>query len=427
MFRPPAVSRLMFACVLALPLACGQKGPPLPPLHLVPAAPGDASVMRIGTEARLRFTIPSTNLNGPGAIDIDHLEIFAATVAPGAAPPANRDFLTAKYRVGTVAVKPPPVEGETPPAEAPPDSRPSAGEKATFVEKLTPETLTPVFTTPPPKAAPPTTPATAGAARAGGAALMAAAAALAGAGPAAAAASAAASVTGAAAKPEEAPPPYPTRLYTVRGVTRSGRPGQPAARLQLPLVDPPPAPSAVTAGYTETAITLSWTAPESETPTTFNIYKVDGVDPINSAPVSGHTYERSGVEFGKEECFVLRSVRKIGAVQGESEPSEPACTVAKDTFAPKAPQHVTVVAAPGVISLSWDANTEADLGGYLVLRGEAGGDTLQPLTAAPITATNFEDKTATPGVRYTYAIVAVDKATPPNRSAESARIEETAR
>jgi hypothetical protein len=61
------------------------------------------------------------------------------------------------------------------------------------------------------------------------------------------------------------------------------------------------------------------------------------------------------------------------------------------------------------------------------LRGETPGDTLQPLTPAPITATNFEDRTAAPGVRYAYAIVAVDKATPPNRSEPSARIEETAR
>jgi fibronectin type 3 domain-containing protein len=92
-----------------------------------------------------------------------------------------------------------------------------------------------------------------------------------------------------------------------------------------------------------------------------------------------------------------------------------------------APKGLSVVAGTGTINLSWDANTEADLAGYLVLRGDAPGDTLQPLTATPIAATNFEDKTAKPGVRYAYAIVAVDKAVPVNRSAPSVRIEETAR
>ena len=419
-----AASRLAFACVLTLALACGQKGPPLPPLHLVPAAPGGPSVARVGEEAHLSFTVPATNQNGPGTVQIDHLEIFAATVAPGAAPPANRELLLAKHRVGTVPVKPPPVEGEAPPANAPPDPRPAAGEKTTFVEKLTTEALKPEFTTPPPKTPAATSAAATGAARLAGAASTAGVAGLAGA---AAAAAAAARSFAATEKPEEPPPPYAVRIYTIRGVTRSGRPGQPAARLQLPLVDPPSPPRAVVAAYSETAVALSWFAPASEKPIAFNIYKVGGPEPINSAPVTAQNYERPGLEFGKEECFVLRSVQKVGAVDTQSELSDPACVTPKDTFPPTAPQHLAAVAAPGVISLSWDANSEADLAGYLVLRGEAGGDTLQPLTPAPITATNFEDKTATPGVRYAYAVVAVDKATPPNRSAESARIEETAR
>lgn len=80
-----------------------------------------------------------------------------------------------------------------------------------------------------------------------------------------------------------------------------------------------------------------------------------------------------------------------------------------------------------MISLIWDANTEPDLAGYIVLRGEAPGDTLQPLTPKPIRETTFRDTTVKPGVRYVYAIVAVDNATPPNRSVPSVRVEETAR
>ena len=85
------------------------------------------------------------------------------------------------------------------------------------------------------------------------------------------------------------------------------------------------------------------------------------------------------------------------------------------------------MAGTGTMNLGWDANTEPDLAGYLVLRGDAPDGTLQPLTPAPIPATSYEDKTVKPGVRYVYVIVAVDKATPPNRSAPSARVEETAR
>jgi hypothetical protein len=64
----------------------------------------------------------------------------------------------------------------------------------------------------------------------------------------------------------------------------------------------------------------------------------------------------------------------------------------------------------------------------VVLRGAPGDATLRPLTPEPITEARFIDTMVTPGTRYVYAIVAVDNATPtPNRSAESMRVEETAR
>ena len=79
------------------------------------------------------------------------------------------------------------------------------------------------------------------------------------------------------------------------------------------------------------------------------------------------------------------------------------------------------------VSLIWEANAETDLGGYLVLRGEAPGDKLSPLTPAPITDTSFLDTTVRRGRTYVYEVVAVDQSTPPNQSAPSNRVEETIR
>jgi len=222
-------------------------------------------------------------------------------------------------------------------------------------------------------------------------------------------------------------PNYPARLYAVRGVTKRGRPGPPSTRLELPLVAPPGAPPVPTATATETSIVLTWSPPASETPIAYNIYKAGSADPINPAPVTAAKFERAGVTFGTEECFRLRAIQKVANISLESTPSEPVCLIPRDTFAPAAPKGFSIVAGSGTMNLGWDANTESDLAGYLVLRGEAPGDTLQPLTPAPITATSYEDKTVNPGVRYVYAIVAVDKSTPPNRSALSTRLEETAR
>ncbi len=425
--------------VLTVLGGCGKKGPPLAPLRLVPAAATAVEVRRAGAEAQLHFVLPAGNLNGGGPSVLDRVQIYAVTLMPGMTAPPNRELLTPDYLVGTLAVKPPPVEGEPAAADAPPDTRPAAGEAVTFAETLTPEKL---------DGAPPAGSGKGGKgadaaakSRAAGTSLVTAALTTVPAASMAAIATAAvgavpASGLAAIALPfaeaastavAAAIPKHPVRVYAVQGVTRSGRPGQPAPRVELPLVPVPSPPGAALATVTETMITVTWTGSGEAGAQEFNVYARDGKAPLNAAPIAAPPFERPGVTWGTEECFVVRAVEKSGAAAIESEPSAAACVTPRDTFAPAAPTAVSIVAGPGTINLSWDAGTEPDLGGYLVLRGEAAGGALQPLTAAPIAATNYEDKAVTPGVRYAYTIVAVDKATPPNRSAPSARVEETAR
>jgi hypothetical protein len=405
-------ARVVAIALAVLAVACGQKGPPLAPLHLVPAAPPNLAAKRVGAQVRLQFDVPSTNANGPGTLTLDRIEVYAATVAAGAVRPSNRELLTTKYRVGTIPIKPPPVEGEAEPTPAEPDDRPAAGERTAFEEPLSGDALVPTFTKTP--VVLPGDIATR-AATIGAVAI------------AAAAYGVAAEATAAAMPPPTAAPSHAVRVYAIRGLTRGGRPGPPSTRVEIPLVDPPPTPPAPSPTATETAIVLSWIPLVSMDRLTYNIYKVGGLDPINAAPVAEGRYERAGVQFGTEECFVLRSVHKIGAINLESGSSDPACLTPRDTFPPAAPKGLSLVAGTGLMNLSWDGNKEPDLGGYLVLRGEVPGDTLQPLTPAPIASTSYEDKTVMPGVRYVYVIVAIDKASPANRSAQSARIEETAR
>jgi fibronectin type 3 domain-containing protein len=139
------------------------------------------------------------------------------------------------------------------------------------------------------------------------------------------------------------------------------------------------------------------------------------------------TFTHAGSAAGQEQCFVVRSVTAIGAALIEGDPSEPICVTPADTFPPAAPTGLAAVSGSGVINLIWDANTDADLAGYVVLRGEAPGDTLQPLTPQPIRETRYVDRAVQAGTTYVYAVVAVDKAAPPNRSALSNRVQETAR
>ena len=149
--------------------------------------------------------------------------------------------------------------------------------------------------------------------------------------------------------------------------------------------------------------------------------------PVNPAPLSATTFEDPAMAFGVERCYVLRAVeaRPNGRVEGASSPL--ACITPIDTFPPRAPRSLAAVGSEGAINLIWEPGAESDLGGYIVLRGLAGGGGLTAVTEAPIKETTYRDTNVTRGQRYVYAVVAVDTATPQNVSVESNRVEETAR
>ena len=129
--------------------ACGKKGPPLAPLRLVPAPVADLSARRTGPNVTIRFVLPNKNQNGPGTIDLDRVEIYAVTVGAGALVPPNRDLMTKERLVGTIAVKPPPVEDAPAPPPNEADKRPAPGDRAVFVDELTPDKLIPIKSPPP--------------------------------------------------------------------------------------------------------------------------------------------------------------------------------------------------------------------------------------------------------------------------------------
>lgn len=374
--------------------ACGKKGPPLAPLHLVPDVIADAAARRADDQVRIRFTMPAKNANGPGAVNLEKVEVFAATIAAGAITPPNRDLVVPKFLVRTVAVKPVPKEGEAAPEG---DVRPAPGGVALFLEQLTPENLNPDFTAMP-----------------------------------VAAAADPAAVPVPAAPAAAAPPPAPlTRIYLLRGVARGGRPGPVSARIAVPLTPPPAPPTDVKATFTSAAVSVTWVPPADAAtlPVTpgYNVYAPGAAEPLNEKPLAQPPFERPAAEFGKEQCFVVRTVMQAGTTTIESAASQPQCVTPSDIFPPADPKGLSAVASSGAINLIWDANTDADLAGYLVLRGESPGDKLQAITPSPIQTTTYSDTTVKPGVRYVYAIVAVDRATPPNVSGQSMRVEETAR
>ena len=123
----------------------------------------------------------------------------------------------------------------------------------------------------------------------------------------------------------------------------------------------------------------------------------------------------------------VRALDEIDLLQVQGPASPSTCVTPVDTFAPEPPVGLLAVASQDAISLAWEPSPEVDIAGYLVLRRNDPGATLQPLTAAPIVATTFRDVDIRSDQRYVYVVQAVDDATPPNISLASLEVQEQAR
>jgi hypothetical protein len=420
---------VILAC--ALLSACGKKGAPLPPLARVPVAPPDFAVTRLDQEVYLQLKAPSVNVDGGGPADVARVELYALTAdrAPQVPSPEALRRLSTLVASETVRrpVPPPPAvaEGEPPPPPPPPPGPGvDQGAPIVFREVLTPETRVPVSLPQGDRAAQEQAARDAGIPR-----------------------------------PLVAPVEVggPQRYYFAVGVSPRGRHGPPTALVPAPLGPTSSAPGRPDLTFDETSMTLKWTSPpdargaEEATsadvlpsrsivpgppPTTYDVYEVPREPatgnvspsvpvPLTQAPIAARELTRSDIALGTERCFVVRPVDIVSGTHVRGPASEMACASFADTFPPKPASNLEAIATTGVIALLWEGSDAKDLDGYLVLRAEAGNATLAPLTPAPVKVTTYRDETARPGVRYVYAVVAVDKAG--NRSHESNRAEETGR
>ena len=428
------VAVLLGLCATA---ACGRKAPPLAPLPRLAEAPAQVTATRIGDDVLVAFTVPAANQGGRTPADASAIEVYGVTAT---APPSGRDITRAAVLVtkAPVYVPPPPVP-EPPPDAAPVPPLPVPEGFAQGARGVLRETLTPALreATVLPEATP-------------------------------------LPVLTSDATEDEAlrlslplvgPSPFGElkRYYFVRATDGGRRRGAASAVVSVPLQPGSGAPTGLEATYTDTTLTLTWTAgvgawtaPPASTdkvmaskplvpvqpPTEYFVYAVEQEaapaaetpwmlqvpTPLNTTPLATTSFTVPGrIVFGTSRCFAVRGVDTFGTTKVLSPASPTVCVTPSDTFAPAVPTRLAAIGGAGVVSLVWEADTDADLGGYLVLRGLEGAETLTVLTNEPIQETTYRDTSVTPGVRYDYAVVAIDRTTPPNRSAVSARVTEAAR
>ena len=386
--------------------ACGQKGPPLPPLVLTPAPPV-VTADRRGSTIEIGFTVPSANADGSRPANIVRIDIFAINGA--ASTMTDLEMIKRGTRVASVPVKSPrnpndTVEaGESADVLEPPEGKGlDQGAASNVAEEITASMLKPDDA--------------AGRSPQGG------------------------------APPDAVPLLGPSEAASIRtymgvGIDKRGRLGRFSKRVTVPLALAPRRPAQPSITYTETKVIVRWSPPSGDEPTkagllpskpfgspgaarAYNVYDSTTGIRLTSAPVNAREYEDSRIEWGATRCYAVRAVEAVGASVLESDASEPRCEKLADTFPPAAPRGLKAVSTDGAINLIWEANGESDLAGYYVLRARLPDTSLARVTGGPIQEATFLDNVQ-PGVRFTYAVVAVDKAG--NASAPSNRVEEMAR
>jgi hypothetical protein len=221
--------------------------------------------------------------------------------------------------------------------------------------------------------------------------------------------------------PPDAPAASAAWHYVVVAVADRVRRGAPSAVVTVPLGRILAPPRDLELSYDEQSLSLAWTLGEPGLAAEVLAAPAGGdVTVLTPTPIDTGRYQEPTV-FGEPRCLTARAVFVSGGAVVESPAAAPVCETPVDRFPPPRPTSLAAVPAAGGVSLVWTGVDAADLAGYLVLRGGGSGETLAPLVAAPVTGTSYRDTDVRPGGTYVYAVVAVDRSTPPNRSPESNR------
>jgi hypothetical protein len=381
---------------------CGRKGPPLPPFVRTPIAPGELSAARRGDSVDLKFVVPSSNTDQTRPANIERIDIYALTHT---ARVTDLDVITRGERIASVDVKAPRDPNRTiDPGEPASDLQPlvgtglEQGASADVFEELTlgvPAAPAAVDSNRPSDGRP---------------------------------------LTGPSCQ-------MPTRTYLAIGISTQGRRGQFSRQASVPLVTAPAALPQPSVKYDESGVTIAWqaagAAPGASEPAGarlasrpigcsspavgYHVYEIAATPPapdrrLTDQPLAASPFVDSRMTWGAERCYTVRAVHSIGPLSVESGPAPPVCEKLTDTFPPAAPKGLVAVASEGAINLIWDASSDKDLAGYLVLRAPAATRQFSPVTPEPLHDTTFTDKVQ-PGVPFVYAVLAVDSNG--NRSAPS--------
>ena len=153
-------------------------------------------------------------------------------------------------------------------------------------------------------------------------------------------------------------------------------------------------------------IYITWTDVEDANVLGYNVLaetKGNGIfTKVNETviPLERTEYTYTIPEFGGY-AFKIETIKNTG-IRAQTEDWKQIDML--DTEPPKVPVNIQAVADTGVVKLSWDANTEGDLKGYIVFRSIRADNSVpfERVTPEPITTNQFQDKLQRKAKNYYY-------------------------
>lgn len=352
--------------VVVLGVACGKKGPPQPPIRLIPAPGKDLAAQQQGGDVLLRVKYPSTAVNGmalPGLAAVEVWRMSRPAPESGEVPTlGDTEFKAAARKALTLS------GGELESAVA--------GDRL-LVRTALPETVRlaePVAPSEAEEAPEPAEP-------------------------------------GEAGEPSMAGTPAEALGYAVVFVSTENERSEFSNVVALVPREPPPPPGGLAVEGRPRGVEVSWESPE-EGVAGFRVYRRAAEQRAYSTPIGEVKAEDAkfldlGARFGQ------RYIYSVTAVSAAEPPVESATTAEReidyrDRFPPPPPTALVALPEPGRVRLRWRASPAPDLAGYHVYRLDPGAQDRRRLTSEPIETLEFLDSGLAPGRTYAYRLTAVD-------------------
>jgi len=384
----PRVKRLLPVLLLAAALApaCGKKGPPQPPIRILPAPARDIRLRQVGPEVVLTASITLSRTDGTPLDDKTQVRVqrmpATLTLRPGLVSARYLQKQFEKESKGVVAFSKPILEKAAPGGRLRfRDREVAAAARSTLASRFLYSVV----------------------------------------------------VVDGSGKRSYLPPPVEIEIQEPPPTPKELKAETPEGevRLQWEAITPPAwAPSAPAAGSGARAAPPGTVPPGARRPAQppvplYNVYRRLASDegdpdaPLNRAPLKETTFTDQAFRYGETYRYSVRALLSPALPLHESAPTAEVEVHPLDVFPPKAPTGLAVAAEGKVLKLYWFPSAEPDLGGYHIYRREAPNGEYTLVGQAGPTDTSYVDAAVRPGVRYYYVIAAIDGAVPPNESPRS--------